>query len=349
MRKLLIALSAAVGLVAPVAMAQGNPLQTSEPKPSLNQVAKDHLRSPRAFMENKGQWDSRALYRLNMPGMNYWVTRDGAVMDYRGQSSAFGVSLGKGHVVAMKFVGSGMSKVEVVPGEQRSYKTDFIGWGSKPTVRGVRSFNESTIVNVAPGVNMRHYMDGERARYDVILRPSASPKNVQIQFEGADGVSVNDQGDLEIETSLGKFNHGGLYTYQKTSAGNVRVDSRFKVLGKNRVGIEIGKYDSSKPLIIDPIVYGTYVGGDGGGGFEVVGAITTDNLGNVYMSGTTENADFPVITGPYEINLRGGIDFFLISLTGDAYDVRYSAYIGGSGVEGSQQKGSRSPLIKPGA
>ncbi len=33
------------------------------------------------FTENRGQWDGRALYLSAQPGLNYWVTRNGVVMD----------------------------------------------------------------------------------------------------------------------------------------------------------------------------------------------------------------------------------------------------------------------------
>ena len=41
---------------------------------------KGGLRTP-GFVENKGQWDNRALFHAGQPGIDYWVTRDGIKVD----------------------------------------------------------------------------------------------------------------------------------------------------------------------------------------------------------------------------------------------------------------------------
>ena len=41
---------------------------------------KGGLRTP-GFVENKGQWDNRALYYASQPGIDYWVTSDGIKVD----------------------------------------------------------------------------------------------------------------------------------------------------------------------------------------------------------------------------------------------------------------------------
>jgi Beta-propeller repeat len=47
------------------------------------------------------------------------------------------------------------------------------------------------------------------------------------------------------------------------------------------VGFELAKYDASRPLYIDPLIYSTYLGGSGGDyGF----GIAVDSAGNAYGS-----------------------------------------------------------------
>jgi len=53
--------------------------------------------------------------------------------------------------------------------------------------------------------------------------------------------------------------------YQETSAGRREIESRYALQSGGRVGFEVGEYDASAALIIDPVLeYSTYLGGDSG-------------------------------------------------------------------------------------
>lgn len=73
----------------------------------------------------------------------------------------------------------------------------------------------------------------------------------------------------------------------------------------------------------------------GGSSFEDGGGITTDEEGNIYMTGSTNSIDFPVTANAIQNNFAGGNEFG----SGDAFVAKYSpdgtliysTYIGGSG------------------
>ena len=62
-------------------------------------------------------------------------------------------------------------------------------------------------------------------------------------------------------------------------------------MGNHQVGFQVGRYDHSKPLVIDPVLsYSTYLGGRArrrGYGIAVDGA------GNAYVTGYTDSTNFP--------------------------------------------------------
>src|SRR5207249_9511775 len=91
----------------------------------------------------------------------------------------------------------------------------------------------------------------------------------------------------------------------------------------------IGEYDKTKPLIIDPLlVYSTYVGGSGP---DQGNAITVDVEGSVYVTGVTTSADFPVASAAQSKNSGGTTDAFILKLDPTGTQIVYSTYIGGSG------------------
>jgi len=93
------------------------------------------------------------------------------------------------------------------------------------------------------------------------------------------------------------------------------------------VGFEVGKYDASRPLYIDPLIYSTYLGGanvDSGSGIAVDGA------GNAYVVGYTSSIDFPTVS-PLQPANGGGYDVFVSKINPTGSALVYSTYLGGSG------------------
>jgi len=94
----------------------------------------------------------------------------------------------------------------------------------------------------------------------------------------------------------------------------------------NQVSFEIGNYDRSRDLVIDPSVsYATYLGGtseDDGN------AIAIDGSGNAYVTGQTKSTNFP---GAIAASYAGGFDVFVTKISANGSTLEYSTYVGGSG------------------
>src|SRR5207245_9344586 len=62
------------------------------------------------------------------------------------------------------------------------------------------------------------------------------------------------------------------------------VQGSYLVRG-NEIHLQVGAYDSSRPLVIDPVLsYSTFLGGSS---FDRASAIAVDASGNAYISGET--------------------------------------------------------------
>jgi len=92
-------------------------------------------------------------------------------------------------------------------------------------------------------------------------------------------------------------------------------------------GFEVGAYDASYPLVIDPFLdidYSTYLGG---GGADYGAGIAVDSSGCAYVTGRTGSDNFPTMNA-YQGSLEGSYDAFVTKLSADGSSLEYSTYLG---------------------
>src|SRR5262249_53100144 len=139
------------------------------------------------------------------------------------------------------------------------------------------------------------------------------------------------QGDLVLHVGANEVHQHRPYTYQEVGGIRQEVASRFVLQGAQQVGFEVGAYDASQPLIIDPtLAYSTYLGGSG---IDLGRAVSVDPVFAVAMvTGLTTSANFPTLN-PQQPALRGTADAFVAK-----YDIGngqrlYATYLGGNGLD----------------
>ncbi len=281
----------------------------------------------RKFEENAGQWSSDARFIARGRGVDLWLTEKGVRFDHY-KSVAGKDSLRKGQVVQMSFVGGkSMKFVGVSPDDVR---TDYVR-GNGVIGRSGR-FAEVMGLGLYSGVDLRAYTENGSNRYDLIVAPNANPSNITMKFAGANSIKASG-GTITVGTQLGPVQHTNLFAYQTIGGKKKQVAASFKQVGADEVKIELGKYDASKALVIDPVVYGSYYGGDNG--YDEVRALTTDGAGSVYLTGTTQASQFPATIGPYSMNVQAQ-DAYVTKFDGANYRHVYAAFLGGSANDTGQ-------------
>jgi hypothetical protein len=135
-----------------------------------------------------------------------------------------------------------------------------------------------------------------------------------------------------LHVAGGRVVHHAPIVYQRVNGSRREISGSYLVRNGSEVGFRVAAYDRSRPLVIDPVlVYSTYLGGSGEGGFltsEAAESIAVDSEGAAYVVGSTPSTDFPVVNA-LQATPAGGFDVFVSKLTASGSALVYSTYLGG--------------------
>ena len=85
-------------------------------------------------------------------------------------------------------------------------------------------------------------------------------------------------GHLLLRTTQGDLRLSKPVAYQEGNGARGKISASYIRKGVSGIGFQLGDYDRSRPLIIDPVlVYSTYLGGNG---FDQGYAIAVNSLGS---------------------------------------------------------------------
>ncbi|MBN1389314.1 MAG: fibronectin type III domain-containing protein [Candidatus Thermoplasmatota archaeon] len=206
----------------------------------------------------------------------------------------------------------------------------FLGNDPESWRTGVRNFREIIYENVWDDVDIV-YRTGEKGlKYDVILHPGSDHEEVRFKVEGSSVSLGKDGTELGIASDSGPVIYdSGLEVYYEGDPLE-RLTSRFNVHG-DTYSFELERRDPSRTVIIDPLIYSTYIGSTG---WEEGWDMDVDDEGCTYLTRHTESADFPTTEGSYDTSFNGGDwDVFVVKLSESGDSLIYSTYLGGTGLD----------------
>lgn len=187
---------------------------------------------------------------------------------------------------------------------------------------------------VYDGIDLVYYGDQRQLEYDFIVHPGASPAAIAMQVEGADRLDVDAHGDLVLQVGSQRLVQRKPVVYQEINGTRAAVDGQYALATNGRVGFRVGRYDLSRPLVIDPVLaYSTYLGGSLG---DVGTSVAVDATGNAYVTGYTPDVTFPSTLGAFDPSANGGYDAFVAKLAPGGNALVYATYFGGTGDDQAQ-------------
>ncbi|HEY2964385.1 MAG TPA: SBBP repeat-containing protein [Pyrinomonadaceae bacterium] len=305
---------------------------------------------PLNFEINQGQTHQRVKFLARSEGYVLFLTASEAVMalenpathrrgkenrDPRDRSNDFDSIEKRGRpprsIIRMKLEGA--NPAPQIEGLEQLGTTSNYFAGADPGAwrTNVANYARVRYTEVYPGIDMIYYGNQRRLEYDFVVAPGSNPESIQIAFPGIRDFEVTPMGDLLLHTGIGDVLQSKPVAYQESEGIRQQVAIDYAVNGVNRIGFQLGAYDRSRPLIIDPVlVFSTYLGGSG---FDQGYAIATDSNGNSYVTGQTAAIDFPVTAGAFQTNYGGG-DAFVAKLNPSGTGLLYATYISSASGNG---------------
>jgi hypothetical protein len=296
------------------------------------------LALPPVLVENHGQFPAAVRYRTVGGGQVTTITDDGLILTLiRTVENADGASL-VGHNVRLRFEAAG-SPATASPHGSESARTrcsyfignDPAGWHSD-----VPTWSAVTFDGLAPAYSCEVHARRGICEYDLLATAGAPIEDVEVVVDGADSVSIRDDGSVDIVTPAGLVCQESPRTWEVAPDGERReLSCRAVLRDSNRFVFAVTGRDPDRPLVVDPgLGYSTFVEGSEQ---DYGDAIAVDSAGAAYIVGTAISSDFPVTPGAFQPtktpNDPSARDAVVAKLAPDGASLEYATYLGGHGGE----------------
>lgn len=321
------------------------------PKVTQQSALNAYAKTPLTFEPNRGQTTEQVDFVSRGPGYTLFLTKTEAVLSLQEQTKASEAGAKTNSVLRLLFDGAN-SNAQVSGLEELPGKSNYL-IGNNPTVwqTSLPNFAKVQYREVYPGVDLQYYGSQRQLEYDLVVAPGADPSRIAFHLQ-TDPISSNATRSIDLAVRVDEngnlvnakhatqvlLHKPTVYQTLSNQSGTAEkrlIDANYVVKAQNQVRIQLGVYDRTQPLVIDPVVvpfYSTYFGGKGN---DYGYAIAVDPAGNAYITGSTASLNFPVIPVPplcvvVQCANLGGVDAFVTELNPAGFPV-YSTYLGGAG------------------
>ena len=286
---------------------------------------------PLSFEPNLGQFSPEAKFLAHGDGYSLFLTSNEAVLVLRDSSKGKSAVHAHPDVLRMQLVGTNpsatFSAIDELPGKANY----FIGHNQADWHTNVPMYRKVAEGGVYPGVDLVYYGTQRQIEYDFIVAPGADVASIRLSIQGGKNLKIDNQGELVVSSQGGDVVLHKPVVYQEAGKEKQMVAASYAINSNNEVHFEIGTYNRTRALVIDPILaYSTYLGGSNIDGANAI-AVATDNT--AFIAGGTFSTNFPT-SHPLQANDGGGPDFpqdaFVTKFSADGSTLLYSTYLGGT-------------------
>jgi hypothetical protein len=311
-------------------------------------VTRAYLQLPLDFEANKGQAPERFEFVAHAPGYALGLSPGVATlslqrMGKRANSILMPVSMHGAlpeplntSQLELRLLGASGDAVVSGEGEQRGRSNYFIGNDSSKWQKQVPHFSRVRMSGVYSGVDLIYYGNPQQLEYDFVVAPGADSKAIHLQISGSRRIYLDRSGNAVLRTAAGAVQLKHPTSYQVIEGVRKSIEGYFRLVSTDQLQIEVGPYDRSKPLVIDPVLtYAVALGGANGNQPTSITGVELDATGNVYVAGSTCATDFPSTAGPFQgnninVNAKACLVGFVSKLDPKLSTLIFSDFVGGS-------------------
>ena len=335
---------ATLTLLLAVATAQQRSAGQPPAKPSATPAPADQSRIldaygklPLSFEANHGQADHSVKFLSRTGGYSLFLTENEAVLTLPGNR----LDTSKANIAGTHDVQPGKAAPKAsavlrvklrnanpaarITGEDQLAGTSNYFIGSDPSKwrTSVPTYAKVKYEEIYSGIDLVYYGNQQQLEYDFIVAPFADAHRIAFDIRGAKRIRRDQHGDLILKMREGEIRWQKPVVYQEKNGTRQEVAARYSIADKNHVAFEVAKYDASRPLYIDPLIYSTFLGGSNY--LDSGSSIAVDSAGNAYITGSTTSRAFPVTTGAFQTSFQSqNEDAFVTKISPDGSTLLYS-------------------------
>ena len=296
----------------------GKVLLSNPAKTALNKakLAENYGKLPLRFESNQGQVNPAVQFISRGSGYTLFLTGNNAVMALRGSDEQTGL-------LTMTLVGANasprISGQELFAGKSNYY----VGNDQSKWRTNIPNYGKVQYSEIWPGIDLVWYGNQRMLEYDFIVKPGVNPQQIHLAFDGVESLRLDAEGNLVLKTKAGELIQKAPVIYQDGAQGRESVSGKYRLLAANEVGFELGVYDTTRPLVIDPVLaMATYLGGSL---LDNVQDVALDSAGNVYCTGRLDSTEFPPASGN-----KDGEATYVVKISADGTSLIYATVLDGS-------------------
>jgi len=283
------------------------------------------LQTPKTpFLENIGQINKIVKYYTSIDSGNFFIDQKGGLtyalsltkLDQKNQDKT------KGYAFREKFLTS--NKIHPVASEPTETKLQVSSTDKNKTTRDIPTFFKVSLGDVYKNISVELNSDGKAVEKIFTVKPGGLVPDIKLTFEGIDKLEVNKDGELVLVTKVGEATFSKPIAFQMVNGKKKLVSVKYQIFNKTEYGFEVGEYNRNLPLIIDPVLNGTFLGGSG---FDRINDMKMDYAGNIYVTGFTFSSDFPATVGTFD----SSTDIYVSKFTSDLATLSVSHIFGADG------------------
>lgn len=198
------------------------------------------------FIENQGQTDSAVKFYADTFAGKIYVTDESLTYALHN------------YVIKEKF-GSALAPDGLTPS---STVVNYFKGEQKDWRQNVPTFNGITLGSPYSGISVDLIARHNNVEKIFTVLPYYNPSDISVLVEGADSITISNDGKLQLHTSMGILEMTAPVAYQNIDGMKKDVSVSYVVSG-NTYGFELGSYDKRYKLVIDPLLASTFLGASG--------------------------------------------------------------------------------------
>lgn len=300
------------------------------------------------FIKNKGQINHDIPFYVQQGEMKFYVSKNGFFInlskeylktlsteniDLQTKSTAYEIE--KIHIENIHFKHLHANFKEIEYHNEINAKHHYM-YGNNPDewFENIPLYENVIVKNIYENIDLKFYYDDKNIRFDYIINPGGDVNNILIEVEGVTHNQLKvDKQNIKITLQNAIIELNDLKIYQTDAFNNKKyVNGEWKYyVENNRLYLKINceNYDESLALVVDPVIYCTYLGSNG---LDVGYYVCKNTSNDIYVLGRSDNTSYPTVPGSYDVTHNGNSDI-VVSRFDQNFNLIFSTYLGGSGGE----------------